>query len=96
MSSGVAGRITVGTLPPAAPRRPSPVGGCLCQTRTMLDAAEAGATFFAILEAGTVRGMIQYAEEPEPQYRHASIDVFLDPAVHNRGLGRDAAPWPGT
>jgi RimJ/RimL family protein N-acetyltransferase len=34
--------------------------------------------------------MIQYAEEPEPQYRHASIDVFLDPAVHNRGLGRDA------
>lgn len=34
--------------------------------------------------------MIQYGEEEEPDYRHASIDIFLDPAVHGRGLGRDA------
>ena len=34
--------------------------------------------------------MIQYAEENEPDYRHAGIDVFLDPAVHGRGLGLDA------
>ena len=39
---------------------------------------------------GAVAGMIQYAEEPEPKYRHASIDLFLDPAVHNRGHGTEA------
>ena len=44
---------------------------------------------FTVLVAGVVRGAIQYAEEPEPVYRHASLDVFLDPAVHGRGLGRD-------
>jgi aminoglycoside 6'-N-acetyltransferase len=33
--------------------------------------------------------MVQYGEE-EPAYRHASIDVFLDPLVHGRGIGRDA------
>ena len=45
---------------------------------------------FAVVEAGRVVGMIQYAEELTPQYRHAGIDLFLDPAVHGRGVGRDA------
>jgi aminoglycoside 6'-N-acetyltransferase len=45
---------------------------------------------FAVLEQGAVRGMVQYGEEDEPDYRHASIDIFLDPSVHGRGLGRDA------
>jgi aminoglycoside 6'-N-acetyltransferase len=39
---------------------------------------------------GKVAGMVQYAEEPEPKYRHASIDVFLDPAFHGRGIGTEA------
>jgi aminoglycoside 6'-N-acetyltransferase len=39
---------------------------------------------------GKVAGMIQFAEEPEPKYRHASIDLFLDPALHGRGLGTEA------
>ena len=47
-------------------------------------------TRFSILLDGAVRGMVQYAEEEEPVYRHASIDIFLDPAVHGRGVGRDA------
>ena len=34
--------------------------------------------------------MVQYEEENEPSYRHASIDIFLDPAVHGCGVGRDA------
>jgi aminoglycoside 6'-N-acetyltransferase len=34
--------------------------------------------------------MVQYGEEEEPAYRHASIDIYLDPAVHGRGVGRDA------
>ena len=28
--------------------------------------------------------------ETEPDYRHASIDIYLDPSVHGRGLGTDA------
>jgi aminoglycoside 6'-N-acetyltransferase len=47
-------------------------------------------TRFAVLLDGTVRGMVQFGEEDEPDYRHASIDIFIDPAVHGRGIGRDA------
>jgi len=37
-----------------------------------------------------VVGLIQWYEETDPDYRHAGIDIFLDPAVHRRGLGTDA------
>jgi aminoglycoside 6'-N-acetyltransferase len=36
---------------------------------------------------GAIAGMVQFHEELEPRYRHAAIDLFLDPALHNRGLG---------
>jgi len=39
---------------------------------------------------GAVAGLIQYAEELEPKYRCASIDIFVDPAVHGRGIGTEA------
>lgn len=39
---------------------------------------------------GAVAGMIQFWEELEPKYRHAGIDLFLDPALHGRGLGSEA------
>lgn len=45
---------------------------------------------FAIEVDGQVVGSIQYVEEPSPDYRHASIDVFLDPLWHGKGLGTDA------
>jgi aminoglycoside 6'-N-acetyltransferase len=45
---------------------------------------------FTIQVEGRVAGMIQYWEETEPKYRHASIDVFLDPALHGQGLGTEA------
>ncbi len=45
---------------------------------------------FTVLLEGAVCGFIQYGEENEPAYRHATIDIFMDPAVHGRGLGRDA------
>jgi aminoglycoside 6'-N-acetyltransferase len=48
------------------------------------------ATRLVIEVDGAVVGMIQFAEEPTPKYRHASIDLFLDPAVHNRGIGTEA------
>ena len=46
------------------------------------------ATRLAIEVDGAVAGLIQYWEETEPKYRHAGIDVFLDPALH----GADSAP----
>jgi len=49
-----------------------------------------GTVSFAIEVDGQVIGLIQYAEEDEPDYRHASIDISLDPAWHGQGLGFDA------
>ena len=43
-----------------------------------------------ILVDGRVGGLIQFYEEPEPKYRHASLDLFLDPELHGRGLGTEA------
>ena len=43
-----------------------------------------------ILVDGAVAGLIQYAEEEESKYRHATIDLFLDPQLHGRGLGTEA------
>jgi aminoglycoside 6'-N-acetyltransferase len=47
-------------------------------------------TRFVVEVDGAVGGMIQYGEELTPKYRHASIDIFLDPALHGRGLGTEA------
>lgn len=51
---------------------------------------DVSAARFAIIADGELVGMVQYGEEDEPDYRHASIDIFLDPGVHRRGIGRDA------
>jgi aminoglycoside 6'-N-acetyltransferase len=48
------------------------------------------ATRLVIEVDGAVAGLIQFAEELEPKYRHASIDLFVDPALHGRGLGTEA------
>lgn len=47
-------------------------------------------TRLAIEVDGAVAGLVQFSEELEPKYRHASIDVFLDPALHGRGVGSEA------
>jgi aminoglycoside 6'-N-acetyltransferase len=41
-------------------------------------------------EGGAVVGAIQWEAEDDPDYRHASIDIYLDPAHHGRGLCTDA------
>lgn len=51
---------------------------------------EPGTTRFVIEHDGRVAGLIQYWEEPEPKYRHAGIDVFVDPELRGRGIGTDA------
>lgn len=44
----------------------------------------------AIEVDGELVGSIQYAEEDDPDYRHAGIDLFVATAHQGRGLGRDA------
>jgi aminoglycoside 6'-N-acetyltransferase len=39
---------------------------------------------------GHLIGFVQYFEEHDPDYRHASIDIVLHPDWCNRGLGTDA------
>jgi aminoglycoside 6'-N-acetyltransferase len=39
-------------------------------------------------EDGRVHGYVQYGEETDADYRSGSIDVFLDPALHGQGYGR--------
>lgn len=40
--------------------------------------------------SGKVIGLIQFAEESDADYRHASLDIYVDPAVHRRGYATDA------
>ncbi len=45
---------------------------------------------FAIEHDGVVVGYLHAAEENEPDFRHASVDLFLRTAAQGRGLGPDA------
>ena len=52
---------------------------------------------FAIEVDGALAGWLGFHEELEPDYRHASMDIFLAPALQGAGLGpgalRLAARW---
>ncbi len=39
---------------------------------------------------GEIVGYIQYAEEADPEYRHAGMDLYIDPAHWRRGYALDA------
>jgi aminoglycoside 6'-N-acetyltransferase len=54
------------------------------------DLADQETVIFAVLYQDRVVGAIQYYEEADPEYRHAGIDIYLDPQVHGHGLGTDA------
>ena len=54
------------------------------------DLADEDTQTFVVEHDGHVVGAIQWSAENEPDYRHASIDIYLDPKVHGRGLGSDA------
>ncbi|SCG51447.1 aminoglycoside 6'-N-acetyltransferase [Micromonospora halophytica] len=54
------------------------------------DLADADLTVYAIEHDGRVVGAIQWYAETDPDYRHAGLDVFLDPQVRGAGLGGDA------
>jgi aminoglycoside 6'-N-acetyltransferase len=43
-----------------------------------------------LVETGEIVGLIQFAEEHDPEYRHASIDVFVAPDRQRQGIATDA------
>lgn len=52
--------------------------------------SSAEATRLAVLVGDQVIGMIQWYENHDPEFRHAGIDIFLDPRHHGQGFGREA------
>lgn len=54
--------------------------------RTRRDLLNDGAAF-AIEVDGELAGWLGFDEETEPDYRHASLDIFLAPEYQDRGLG---------
>jgi aminoglycoside 6'-N-acetyltransferase len=44
----------------------------------------------AILVGAQIVGFIQYHEDTSAEFKHAGVDLFLDPSVHRQGLGRES------
>lgn len=65
-------------------------GGEDIGTAVSEDLADPTTETFVVEHDGNVAGAIQWSAEDEPDYEHASIDIYLDPALHGRGLGADA------
>jgi aminoglycoside 6'-N-acetyltransferase len=51
---------------------------------------EPESTRLTIVFHGFIAGLIQFSEELEPKYKHAAIDLFVDPPLQGRGLGTEA------
>jgi aminoglycoside 6'-N-acetyltransferase len=51
---------------------------------------DADLTRLTILAGAEVVGMLQFAEEADPKYRSASLDLFVATAHQRRGLGSEA------
>ena len=49
--------------------------------------AEGDTVVYVIEVGGEVGGFIQYAEEEDPEYRHAGIDIAIREEFQGRGLG---------
>lgn len=65
-------------------------GGADLAAEVARDLADPEAESLVIEYGGRTVGLIQWHAETEPDYRHAGIDIFLDPSVRGRGLGPDA------
>ena len=53
-------------------------------------ADEPEVTRLTIYHDGEIAGMVQFGEELEPKYRHASVDIFVAPAHQGRGVCTEA------
>jgi aminoglycoside 6'-N-acetyltransferase len=65
-------------------------GGTDLVAAVELDFEEPDSTPYVIEHGGRVAGWIQWQAEDDPDYRHASIDIYVDPVVHGCGVGTDA------
>jgi aminoglycoside 6'-N-acetyltransferase len=87
---------TVADIPALAAIRATPAvrrwwrGGEDTAQAVREDLGESGSTPYVIVVDQRVVGWVQWSAEDEPDYRYASIDIYLDPARHGRGLGTDA------
>ncbi|MFE2108592.1 GNAT family N-acetyltransferase [Kitasatospora sp. NPDC059463] len=54
------------------------------------DLAESGTETFVIEAEGRIAGAVQWYANDDDEYRHAGLDIYLDPARHGRGYGTDA------
>ncbi len=54
------------------------------------DPQEGDAVLLVLEVDGEVAGGVQYSEEPDPQYRHAGIDIFVGEKWQRRGVGTEA------
>ncbi|MGW0041792.1 GNAT family N-acetyltransferase [Rhodococcus sp. NPDC003348] len=53
------------------------------------EVTEPDTTKYTVLEDGRVVGFAQWYFEPDPEYRHAGLDLFLSAEVQGRGLGTE-------
>jgi aminoglycoside 6'-N-acetyltransferase len=60
------------------------------QTDVRADVSSTDHHLLVIVDGGRIVGGIQWYREEDPDYRHAGIDIFVDPAVHGQGIGTDA------
>jgi aminoglycoside 6'-N-acetyltransferase len=65
-------------------------GGADLAAEVAADIADPDTEFLVVEVDGRPAGAIQWYAEDEPDYRHAGLDIFLDPAVHGRGVCTDA------
>lgn len=54
------------------------------------DLEEPDTETLAVEVGGKIVGAIQWYANNDDEYRHAGIDIYLDPEVHGVGLGADA------
>jgi aminoglycoside 6'-N-acetyltransferase len=60
------------------------------KVRRELIKTDEGAVGLVIRYEGRTVGYLDFYEERDPEYRHAGLDIALDPAYHGRGLASDA------
>jgi aminoglycoside 6'-N-acetyltransferase len=82
------------TLRPLAEPDVAPLNAMIAQPEVRrwwgMDATVDEQDAFTIVVEGEIAGWLAWYEEDDPDYRHGGLDIFLAPAFHGRGLGREA------